>query len=63
MRRIAPLRVNESVSSYVIVGCGMTAAVNYSTRLTVSDEAFTKDHTFVGRPELWGEYASIKVGQ
>jgi hypothetical protein len=52
---------------YVIIGCGLTAAVNYTTLLThlrEGDDPFGGHEVlFIGQPEPWGEYNPLPMGQ
>jgi hypothetical protein len=52
---------------YVIIGCGLTAAVNYSTlltRLQAGDDPFGGyEVLFIGQPEPWGDYEPLPMGQ
>jgi hypothetical protein len=52
---------------YVIIGCGLTAAVNYTTlltRLRGGDDPFGGHEVlFIGKPEPWGEYNPLPMGQ
>ncbi len=67
MRNLNPPPPNSGDTYYVIVGCGVTAAVNYTTLLTLlgsgSDPFGAYEVLFIGQPEPWGEYNPLPMGQ
>jgi len=64
MRTLKPNRASPGQTYYVIVGCGVTAAVNYTTLLAAAHDPFEGyEVLFIGEPEPWGEYNPLPMGQ
>jgi hypothetical protein len=64
MRKLAPSRAIAGDTYYVIIGCGVTAAVNYTTLLAAPYDPFGGyEVLFIGEPEPWGEYNPLPMGQ
>jgi|HubBroStandDraft_3_1064219.scaffolds.fasta_scaffold578403_1 hypothetical protein len=64
MRKLTPNGAIPGDTYYVIIGCGVTAAVNYTALLAARPQPFLAHETlFLGQPEPWGEYEPLAMGQ
>jgi len=64
MRSVSPPPANPGETYYVIVGCGVSAAVNYTTLLASGKDPFGGHEVlFIGEHEPWGEYDPLPMGQ
>jgi hypothetical protein len=64
MRALKPNPPIPGQTYYVIIGCGVTAAVDYTTLLAAPLDPFQGyEVLFIGQPEPWGEYKPLPMGQ
>jgi hypothetical protein len=64
VRNFTPPPANPGETYYVIVGCGVSAAVNYTTLIAAGKDPFGgREVLFIGQPEPWGEYDRPPMGQ